>query len=310
MPEALRWRSKALLFKIEATYGVDPTPTQAILATDVVCRPMEGEDVSRDVMRPWFGAQEMFPVGMRVALEFDVEIVGGGTAGTAPPIGPLLRACALAETIVAVTSVTYNRISSAHESAAFYFWIGGNKQAILGARGNAVFSINAQGIPRIRFIFTGLWAAPAAAALPTIDTTAFKTPLVATHVNTPVFTVDAVSLVLRSYSFDLGNVVEPRLLIGGEGIVITDSDEKITVAVEAVPVATYNPFTRATGMTKFPVVIRQDTRAGYKVQINAPLCQQRRLEGYENQQGVVEWPLAFAPLPSDTGNDQLSIVFT
>lgn len=310
MPEALRWRSKVLLAKRETTYGVDPTPTAAILAKNIVCKPMEGEDVSREIERPYRGPQEMFPVGLRVVMEFDVELVGGGTAGVAPPISALLRAVGLAEVVTADTSVEYSPVSEAYESAALYFWIGGNKQVVLGCRGTAVVTITAQAIPTIRFTLTGLWSKPVLAALPTLDWSAFKTPLVATDVNTPTFTIDAVSMVMRSLTLDLGNDVQPRLLVGREEIMIVDSNEVISTQVEAVPLATFDPFDKALTLEKVAVAVQQDTRAGHRVTISAPSCQVRRPESYQNEQGIIEWPLKLAPLPSDEGNDQFAITFT
>lgn len=310
MPAALKWKSKVILAKVETTYNVDPTPTQAILTKNVVCRPMEGEDVSREIERPFFGGQDMFPTGLHVVIEFDVELVGSGTAGTAPPFGPLLRACRLAETVSAGVSVTYSPITNSQESGALYFWIGGNKQAILGVRGTAVLNIDAQGIPTIHFTLTGLWAAPAATATPSIDLSAFKTPLVATNVNTPIMTVNAVSLVTKSFAFDLGNVAQPRLLIGREEILIVDANPEISVTVEAVPLATLNPFTLAKALTRVAVAATHDTRAGYICSIAAPTSSVRRPTGYENDQGDLMWPLKLAPLPTDAGNDEFTITFT
>ncbi len=310
MPAALPWKSKLILAKIETNYGVDATPTDAVLAKAVTCRPMEGEDVSRDLERPFRGAQEMFAVGLRVVLEFDVEMVAGGTAGTAPPYSALLRACGLAEVATPGTDVVYTPVSSGYESATLYFWIGNNKQIIVGCRGTATLNINAQQIPTIHFTLTGLYAAPVAAALPAIDWSAWKKPLVATNVNTPVFTVGGASLVMKSFSFNLGNDVQPRLLVGRSEIVIVDSNEAIDTTVEAVPLATFNPFDKAASLATVALNVTQDTRAGYKVALAAPTCSVRRPQSYENDQGVLMWPLKLAPLPSDAGNDQFSITLT
>src|ERR1044072_5812257 len=106
--EPIRWREKVLLAKIEATYGVDPAPTggaNAILATNCELRPMEGEDVSRQLERPFLGAQETVAVSLHSILTFSTELAGSGTAGVAPGWGPLARAAAMAQAIVADTSV-------------------------------------------------------------------------------------------------------------------------------------------------------------------------------------------------------------
>jgi hypothetical protein len=310
MPAALRWKSKLILSKIETTYGVDPTPTAAMLATNVVCKPMEGQDVARNLERPFRGAQEVFPAGLHVILEYDIEMVGGGAAGTAPPYAALLRACGMSQTVSAGVSVVYAPVSVSYDSVAQYFYIGGTKQAILGCRGSAVFTINAQGIPVVRFTFTGLWAKPTDVAVPAADFSAFKTPKLATNANTPVMTIGGVSLVTKSFIFDLANDVQARLLIGREEIQIVDSDEEFTVEVEAVPLATFDPFDNANTLARVAVAVQQDTRAGYKVAIAGPVCTVRRPQEYKNDNGDLMWSLKLAPLPTDAGNDQFSITLT
>jgi hypothetical protein len=310
MPLPLCWKSKLLLVGIETTYGVDPTPASMVLAKNITINPMEGEDVDRDIERPFFGAQETFPANLRSTIEFDVELVGSGTVGMAPGFGPLLRAVGFDETVTADTSVVYTRISAAIESAAFYVHIAGNKQPFLGARGDATINLTAQQVPTIHFKMTGLWSAPVAAAVPAFDSSAYMPPQVATKTNTPTFTLDGVALVMRSFALALNNQVEPKLLVNRDAIFIVDMNEKITTQVEAVPLATFNPFTRAQTRTPFALALQHDSRAGYKVAIAAPKCQLMRPASYANQQNVVEWPLELRPLPTDAGNDQLTITFT
>ena len=87
----INWKSKIILAKIEANYGVDPTPTgaaNAMLMTQVSFSPMEGEDVSRDLEFPYLAAQGKIPVGLRCRLRGRVELVGSGTAGVAPASPP------------------------------------------------------------------------------------------------------------------------------------------------------------------------------------------------------------------------------
>jgi hypothetical protein len=315
MAEALRWKSKLLRVKPETSYGVDPVPTATMLAKNVVCRPMEGEDVSREIERPFRGAQQLFPAGLRTVLEYDVELVGGGATGVAPPISPILRALGLAQVITADVAgppavpgiVEYTPISASYESAAQYFWIGGNRQKILGCRGTATLNITAQQVPHLHVVMTGLYDEPALVTTPTADFSAFKTPLVAGNVNTPVMTIDGISFVTRSVAFDLGNDVKHRLLMGRNEIIIADSNESIEVVVEALPLATFNPFAKAAALANAAFVVQQDTRAGYKVKLEAATCQVLRLQEYRDEDGTLMWPLKITPLPTDAGNDQFKI---
>lgn len=98
---ALKWRKKALLVKMESQYGVDSGPTglaNAIQALDVEITPLEAEALRRGIMKPHLGQNPAVLVGMHARLSFGIELAGSGTAGTPPPYGPILRACAMAET--------------------------------------------------------------------------------------------------------------------------------------------------------------------------------------------------------------------
>lgn len=312
MPSPLLWRSKILLFKIETTYGTDPVPTaalNAILATDVKLAPMEGTDVSRDLDLPYLGPQGTIPNELHAKLSFKVELAPSGTAGTAPAWGPLLRACGCAQTVNAGTNVIYNPITDNHEAGTFYLWIGSTRYVARGSRGTAKFTVNAQGIPYIEFEFTGLFTAPSeqARTLPTL--TAFQKPKVATSVNTPTFTINAVAFVMRSFSLDLKNKVENRFLIGSEAVLITQREDMIATQVEAQPLTSFNPFSLAQDQTAVAVSLIHGTGAGNIVTLAAPAAQMQRPQGLENAQDIKEWPLSLMPLPT-AGNDQWTLTLT
>lgn len=312
MPAAIKWKSKIILCKLEATYGVDSAPTgalNAMLMTDVVLQPMEGEDVSRNLERPYLGAQESFPVGLRAVLTGSTELVGSGTPGTAPAWGPLARACALAEVVTPGTSVVYSPISDVHESVVIHFWIGNTRQILKGCRATAVVTINAQGVPVCRWTLTGLFADPAEFARAVPVFTPWKKPVIATTANTPVFTLGGVAFVMRTCEFNLGCDVQPRLLVGREEIMIVDRAEAISCSVEAVPLTTFDPFARAKALTPTAFAVTHGIAAGFITAVTAAVCAVNRLTGYENQQNALEWPLRFTPLPV-AGNDQYAITLT
>lgn len=306
------WRSKTILAKLETTYGVDSNPTgaaNAMLVSDVTFSPMEGEDVPRNLERTFFGAQSSLPVGLRSTLTFTVELVGSGTAGTAPAWAPLMRACAAAQVVTAGTKVEYTPITDNPESCSVYFDVDGTKHVMLGTRGTWVYRLNAQGIPGLVFTMTGLFSLPVDGAKPTPVYTAFQAPQIASTANTPTFTVGGVPLKLRTFEVTLGNVITPRLLIGQETILITDRNEQLAAQVEAEALATYNPFTKAQAATPEAIVLSHGTVAGKRVQFDAPYAVVQRLTGYENQDGILEWPLSFSLQPS-AGNDQWKITLT
>jgi len=298
---------------METVYGTAPVlaAADAILATKIRIMPMEGQDLSRDLERPHMGAQATIPVDLHAKMSFTVEILPSGTAGTAPVIGKLLRALGCAETIVAATSVTYNPVSRNHESVAVHLWIGDTRFALIGARGTGTLRVNASGIPVLEVELTGLWTQPSQAARiePDLDDQLEADVLAATTTNTPVFTVNAVGLVMRSLSLTLGNQVEPRFLIGADRVMITGRQELVETTVEAVPLGTLNPFALALARTKVPIALTHGTAAGKTVSLSVPAAQVQRLQSIEEQQGIAEWPLRLVPQPV-ARNDQWTLAFT
>jgi len=308
----IRWREKVLLAKIETTYGTDPTPTgsaNAILATNVQLQPMAGQDVSRNLERPYSGGQARLPVGLHCILSFDVELAPSGTAGTAPAWGPLLRMCSIAETITPTTSVEYEPITSNPESGTIYMHVGPNRHKMTGARGTVVFKATAQGIPVMSFSFTGLFSEPTAETLPDPDFTSFLAPQVVTNANTPTFTIGGTEFILRSFELDRANSITTRFLVNSESIQVSNSEEVVKVQVEPVALATYNPYSIPQTQTQKAIRLVHGAGAGKISTFDIDYAQQRRFEGYAIQDDIVEWPLIFDCLP-DAGDDQWKLTLT
>lgn len=315
MADPIKWKSKIILVKPEATYGVDPVPTGAqdgMVLTDVQFQPMEGQDVSRNLEMPYLGSQEQVPVGLYCVLTGSFELVGSGQTGVAPAWSPLLRACGVAEVVTPDDdpgdgTVEYSPVSDGHESFAAYFFIGPNRYVMLGSRATAEITVNALGIPVCRVTITGLFTVPSVQARPTVNLDAFQTPEVASKANTPIFTIDDIPFVMRNFSLNLGCDVQARMLIGLERIVIVDKAETLSTQVEAVPMSTYNPVVRAMSPApRQPIILQHGTVPGRIVEISAPKAVQRRFGGSTENQGVEEWPLTFSTLP-DAGDDQWKI---
>lgn len=311
---AQKWKSKVLLAKIETAYGTDVIPTgaaNAILATNVSLTPMEGQDTSRDLELPYLGAQGTIPTSLNAKLSFKVELTPSGTTGTPPAWGVLLRACGVAETVTAATSVVYNPVTDDHESITLYQWIDRALYKLLGARGTCVMRVTAQGVVYLEFEFTGLWtlATETAQDTPAIAAQLNARPIVATSANMPTFTIGGTTFVMRSFALNFGNTVEGRFLIGSESILITDRAETIETTVEAVGLDTFNPFQLARDQVSSEIELVHGTVAGKIATIACPAAQMQRPQSLENQQNIVEWPLRMVPLPV-SGNDQWTLTLT
>lgn len=317
----LKWKSKIMLAEMEASYNVDPVPAAAngMLLTNIQFRPLEGQDVSRDLELPYLGAQELIPVGLHCVFSARVELVPSGTPGVAPAWGPIMRMLGCSENIVADTSVTYAPVSDGHESGHQYFWIGGSgtgngtRHKIGGIRGDGTMRFPAQGIPYLEFTLTGLYGGVAEAARVVPTLTGFKRPRVVTNANTPVFSINSVDMVMRSFALAMRNQVQPRLLVGNEEVLIVDRADQITTQVELLPVSTFDPYTLSQAeeaAALIPVEIEHGTAAGYIANLSAPTCQIQRPTGFQDSQGIAEQTHVLSALPSGAGNNQWALTLT
>jgi hypothetical protein len=302
------WRKLALLAKIESAYGTDPTPTgadNAIQAIDVQYTPMEGGEENRDLLLPYLGHQGVILTGLHGRLEFSVEVAGSGDAGTEPPYGALLRACGFSETVTAETDVVYEPVSAGQESVAIYYNRDGERHVLVGTRGNVTVEFVPQRIPRLRFTFLGLHGTVADQALPEVTLSGFQTPLVVSKANT-TFSLHGYSTgPTENVSLNLGNQVEPRLLIGSDAVEITDRLASGSVVMEATQLATKNWNAIARAHTAAALQLVHGTAAGNIFQIDAPAVQiGRYTEG--QTQGIVNNTLPLMLKP-DEGNDEFVI---
>lgn len=300
------FRKLAILAKIETTYGVTSAPAamDAMIGTNVSFTPIEGEEVSRDLYLPYMGNQGIILAGKHAKLEFEVEIAGAGTAGTAPKYGPLLRLCGMAETLTVGQNAVYSIVEDLVESATIHFMMDGVRHVLLGARGTFSLSMAPKQIPKFRFSITGLLGQITDAALPAITTTGWQVPLECSSANTTM-SLHGWASVAESLSIDLGNTVTPRFLIGSEAVIISDRRVTGTTVVEATTLATMNWFQRATDRTRGALAVVHGTAAGNIVEIAGPALEVGKPSQGQTD-GILNYslPLSFVPV---TGRDELTI---
>lgn len=307
---ALLTRKRVILAKIETTYGTDPTPTgaaNAILVRNLNITPQSSQLVGRELIRPYLGNFEQLLASTHVELDFEVEAAGSGTAGTAPGYGPLLRACGLSETVTVSTKVEYKPVSSSFESVTIYFNVDGVLHKITGARGDVELTINSAQIPVWKFKFVGIYNAPTDTALPSVTYTGFQTPLVANTTNTPSFSFFGISPVLQDLSFQLGNQVDYRTLIGSQYVQLTDRKAAGQVTFEANTIATKDWFSSALGNTLGTLSITHGTTAGNKVLLTATSTADLLQPTYVDNNGVQMIQVGYVLTPTTAGNDEFVI---
>ncbi|MBI1246161.1 MAG: hypothetical protein GC202_14260 [Alphaproteobacteria bacterium] len=304
-------RKLAVLAKIETTYGTDATPTGAANAmqmSNVSIEPFAGDEVSRDLMRTFLGHQGVILVGSYVKIEGEVELAGSGAAGTAPAWGPLMRMSGMSETISAGVSVAYAPVSAGYESGSVYFNQDGVNHIALGTRSNVTLSLVPKQIPRLKFSMMGLLGTIADTALPSADLSAFTLPVPVSEAMTTLALHGKSNLISESISLDLGQKVEPRFLIGSEGMEITDRQATGQVVLEADTLANADWFSIAAAETRAAMEIVHGTTAGNIVTIGAPKVQIGRPTQGQTQD-IVNYTLPLMLTP-DAGNDELTLTLT
>lgn len=306
-------RKRLILLESEGSYGTDPTPTgsDAVLVRDLNITPLQSDVVSRDLVRPYLGASEQLLANTRVECTFSVELAGSGVAGTAPRYGKALLACGMSETIVAATSVTYAPVSASFGSCTIYYNIDGVLHKVTGARGTFTVNCAVGEIPTIDFTFTGIYNTPTDTALPSVTYGDQATPVVFKNGNTTGFELLSYAGCLQSVSFDVGNTLVYRELVGcTKQVLLTDRASTGSVTLEAVTMATKNYFTAAlSDGTLGNLLFQHGQTAGNIIDFASTRVDIGDVS-YSDQDGIHMLNIPYTCVPSTAGNDEFSLVYT
>ena len=310
---ALLLRKRLILIETESSYGTDPTPTgaDAVLVRDLNITPQQSDVVNRDVVRPYLGASEQLLANTRVECSFSVELAGSGAAGTAPQYGKALQACGLSETIVADTSVTYAPVSSSFSSVTIYYNIDGLRHKVTGCRGTFSINCTVGEIPTIDFTFTGVYVAPDDSALPSATYANQASPLIFKNGNTSSFQLLSFAGALQAFSFDLGNNLVYRELVGGtKEVLLTDRAGTGSTTIEAVSIASKDYFAAALTDTSLGNLdFTHGSTAGNIVDFASTRVDIGDVS-YSDQDGIAMFNIPYTCVPSTSGNDEFSLAYT
>lgn len=157
-------------------------------------------------------------------LTFKVESKGSGTAGTAPALGKLLKACGMGETIVALASATYKPISTGFSTVTIALYKDGTVYKMRGARGTFKFTVGKGGEPGMfEFTFKGVHVNEIAGAL--LVGSGLETTLPPAFLNA-AFQLQTYAAKIDKLTLDIGNVLtlgtDPSQAEGFYGCQITD----------------------------------------------------------------------------------------
>lgn len=305
-------RREVILAKVESTYNVDASPvggTDAVLVeqaqwTHTGLRMIERVAV-RDTLAP---LKELYG-GTLVEVTFDCELKGSGSAGTAPEIGTLLRGCALEETIVASTSVTYTPRSSGFESLTIYYYQDGTLHKFTGCRGTCTGTLEAGNKGRISFTFTGHLVSTTDVSLATPTYNGEVPPVL---INLSSFSVGSYTPELTSLTFDLQNsVTQPADITASDGygeIAITGRNVSGTLDPKFTTVATKDWLGILRASTNQAIDTGAIGSAGNQYTINFPAAYFRdATPGDRDGNRTLDIPFGAT---TSSGDDEISIAFT
>lgn len=307
-----KMRKLAILAKMETAYGVDPTPTgaaNAMVVHDVEVTPLDGEEVERNNLQPYFGHFPVLQTTRFARIKFNTEMAGSGVVGTAPRYSPLLRACSVGVTVAAGVSVTYSPISDNQESVTVYANIDGINHVMPGVRGTAKFTLGSKGKPMIQYEFMGLWIPLADTALPTPDYTGWVAPVAFNKANTTA-ALHGVTVACSQFELTMGNQVEKRDLTDVDTVEIVDRKSSGSMVFENTPVATMDWISVAEARTPGDLELVHGTVPGNIITFSATGTVEIGKPTYTNEQGIqmLNAPLRF--VPTGAGNNEWSIVLT
>jgi hypothetical protein len=254
--------------------------------------------------------------GMRKArLTCKIELKGSGTAGTAPAIGKLLKACGMSETLVAVTSATYAPLTLAVPTLTidlFSVPASGNniRERMVGARGTYRISAKVGQPVYLEFTFQGAYApvtdqsALTPSGLETILPQAFLSTAFSMH----ALTTHKVSM----FNIDMGNSLAHRtdisLASGVLSCLIIDRKPTFSFDPEKELVTTHDYYGKMLSNNEGALSVVVGATAGNICTITAPKCQYTKVTpGSRDGIGIFNID---GKMNRSSGNDELVLAFT
>jgi hypothetical protein len=182
---------------------------------------------------------------------------------------------------------------------------------VTGARGTFTINGAVGEIPTIDFTFTGIYNTPTDTALPSVTYGDQATPLVFKAGNTTGFELLSYAGCLQSVSFDVGNTLVYRELVGcTKEVLLTDRASSGSVTLEAVTMATKNYFTAAlTDGSLGNLLFQHGQTAGNIVDFASTRVDIGDVS-YSDQDGIHMLNIPYTCVPSTAGNDEFSLVYT
>lgn len=200
-------------------------------------------------------------------------------------------------------------------SCTMVYNLAGVQHKILGFRGSARLDGFVIGsIPRLRFTGTGIYVPPADVPQSTFTVAYLNQadPFDVSDDSTSAFSIFGYRGCLYSLDFDFANQVEYGERVGcGKRVDIQDSMPTGTVVMDAVPMATFDPFALALNDSSFGVIsVLHGVGAGRRVSLVTPRCDLGQVGYAPPQEGRAMFNLPFMACSTPPGGNEFYMVFS
>ncbi|WP_353979392.1 phage tail tube protein [Salinicola endophyticus] len=316
MSEPILQRVGAIFVGVETNLG-EAVPIEEctmILVTQQSRTAYAGNTVDRERRTEELRNFEQINTGPYATVEVTVPASGSGVPPTesavvAPSYGLLMRACKRVEVQdLEAGEVRWEPVSGESDSITLYYIQDGEMQCLPGTRGQVTGSFQTGSLPTISFSFTGLYRRPEAIAPITAEPINQADEIPVNYQNTRKFQIRGVDFRLQSLSFDFGNTVTYRNLVGYEGVHITDKRATVQTNFEAPRIGDFDVFemneshkTVTTGAMAF----EHGTEPGNIVGVRAPKTQFSGLSEQDSD-NIMHYQMDGRCLPN-AGDDELVI---
>ena len=303
---------KVILLKQESTEGTDAAPAvgaDALRVLNYQPQFMDADQKVRNIEKAYFGADPVAMANFKRGASFDMEMHGGGAAGTAPQWMKFARFAGFAAPVlVADTSATMSPTSTV-PSASHWAYIDDLLLKTVGARGNIGYTVEDDEFPIFSCSLLGRppvnLAEEAVPGSPTIS--GVVDPVIASSEAT-TFTLDGYAVGLRRMTMNANVDLQFRSLIGPQDKVLyRERNWNGQIVIELPNLSAKNYFEKVRPGTKMVSELVHGTVAGNIVTIDHPALQVSGNVELSEEQGVLMATLPVTALPV-SGNDE--VVFT
>lgn len=231
----LNWAKRALTAKIEVTYDVDAVPavTDGVIAYNVEINPLQGDVQDDDVIpNGLLGGAAKFLINKTVSLDFEIDLVGHATAGTAPAASAIFRSLGFSEVVQDGVDVAYSLISEGDESCTIYWYLDGHQHRVTGCKGNASYSVTPDGKLRLKCSMVGNYHAPTAVAFPNVSFANYQKALSTNPDTIKNFLLHGWTGDVRSIEFDSGSDIQADVLLTKRESVLAGRNSSGSIVLE------------------------------------------------------------------------------